>query len=159
KSPDQLAFVAGELDIDLTHLTMAADAELLIPPNDKRFSHELLYGIGRQNVRLSWTVLYKRIGEELRAIIERSVEQNIIRAVQKRRVTAFLSALAELAAKNVLDNKMPGGDTLNTLLSHALPKEAQRAAVIKAIGTFKGNDFREFWSEHLPAQPEFKDNP
>jgi hypothetical protein len=159
-SADQLDFAASELDIDITHLTIGADAALLIRPEDKRLSHELLYGIGRQNIRLAWTVLYKKTSDELRAAITKSVEQHIIHPIGKQRVTAFLNALAEAAGKSVLDDKhTAGGHTLNTLLSHALPKETQRAAFMNAIGTFNGSDFREFWSKHLPAQPAFEDKP
>ena len=39
------------------------------------------------------------------------------------------------------------------------PEEEQRLSFVNALGNFKGGDFREFWNEHLPGQPEFQDNP
>ncbi|MBI5909226.1 MAG: hypothetical protein HY848_04665, partial [Betaproteobacteria bacterium] len=159
-SRDQLTFTAGELDVDQSRIDIAAVAELLVKETKKQLSHELFYGIGRQNIRLTWAVLYKKKEEELRGAIEKSVKDRIIREFPEKEVTAFLRVVREYGAKHLLDDKeAQGGNTLNKMLANALPTEKQRLSFVSALGSFKGGDFREFWSEHLPAQPEFKDDP
>ena len=159
-SNDQLAFTAGELDVDLSHINIAASAELLAKKEEKQLSHELLYGIGRQNIRLSWAALYKKQEEELRRAIAKSVDERIIRKFNEKEITGFLQAVRECAVKHVLDDKDPDNrNTLNVMLSNALPEEKQRISFMRTLGNFKGRDFRSFWNDHLPVQPEFKDNP
>ena len=63
-SSDQLAFSASELDVERSLLNVAARAELIVK-EEKKLSHELLYGMGRQDIGLSWTALYKRKEAEL----------------------------------------------------------------------------------------------
>lgn len=156
-SRDQLVFTAGELDVDQSRIDIAASAELLIKPEEKQLSHELLYGIGRQSIRLSWPALYKKQEEELRRAIAKSVDERIIRKLQEREVTAFVQAIQECSVKHMLDEKeTDGGNTLNAMLKNALPEERQRLSFVNALGNFKGSDFREFWNKHLPSQPEFK---
>src|SRR5262245_23542131 len=159
-SDDQLAFTAGELDVDRWRLNIAARAELLSKGKENRLSHELLYGIGRQGMRLSWPALYKKQGETLRKAIARSVSEQIIRSVDTEKVTAFLRTVREYAVRHMLEEKgKDGGNALNTMLENALPEEKQRLSFVDALGNFNGSDFREFWEKRLPAQPEFKDNP
>ena len=159
-SRDQLVFTAKELDVDLFRINVAASAELLMKGEEKQLSHELLYGIGRQGVKLFWPALYKRPEGELHRAIAESVEKKIIRKFEEAEVTAFLQDLRECAVKHMLDEKeTDGGNTLKAMLSNALPEEKQRLSFVNALGDFKGSDFREFWSKHLPAQPEFKDKP
>ena len=160
KSHDQLVFTAGELDVDLLRINIAASAELLVKKEEKQLSHELLYGIGRQDIRLTWAVLYKKKVEELRGAITRSIEKRIIREFQEKEITAFLNNLGECAAKHMLDeDETTGSNALNVMLKNVLPEEKQRLSFMNALSSFKGSDFREFWNKHLPAQPEFKDNP
>ncbi len=159
-SPDQLAFAAAELDLDPSRVNIAASAELLNPPKRKALSRELLYGIGRQDIRLDWTVLSRKPEDALRAAITKSVEERIIRTLPDKEVTSFIRALRTAATKQILDDKQAhGSNTLNAMLSNALPTEKQRVAFLTAVTDFKGSDFREFWSNHLPAQAEFKNKP
>ncbi|UCD58265.1 MAG: hypothetical protein JSV16_03895, partial [Candidatus Hydrogenedentota bacterium] len=159
-SRDQLIFTAGELDVDLSCLIVAASAELLAKGEERQLSHELLYGIGRQNIRLSWPALYKKQEEELRRAIAKSVDERIIRRFQKREINAFLQGIQACSVKHMLDDKdTDNKNMLNVMLKNVLPEEKQRLSFVNALGNFKGSDFREFWNEHLPAQPEFKDNP
>lgn len=157
-SSDQLIFTAGELDVDLSHLRIAADAELLEDARQRQLSHELLYGIGRQNIALNWESLVKKTDDELRQAIGLSVERRIIRSFSEADVKVFINALRTIAGKRVLDNRKDG-DVLKAMLSSALPEESQQHSFLNAVRSFEGNDFRAFWSEHLPAQPEFRDNP
>jgi len=158
-SRDQLTVTASELDLDLAHIQIAARAELL-RRTGQDLSHELLYGIGRQNIRLDWAALAKKHEEDLRAAIAKSTEEKIIRVIPDPEIKAFLLRLHEIATQETLIDKQSGkGSVLNDMLSYALPKESQRLSFLNAFGTFKGADFREFWNEHLPAQPEFKGKP
>lgn len=159
-SPEQLAFTAAELDLDADHLNMAAAAENLLTANDRTLSAELLYGIGRQGIRLDWKVLYRKRDEELRTALAHSIKANIVRSFTDKEIDAFLAGLRERAAVQILtDKNSDSGSKLNTMLAHALPKETQRASFVSAFASFKGDNFRDFWTKHLPAQPEFKDNP
>lgn len=159
-SRDQLIFTAGELDINLWRLHIAASAELLAQEKRKRLSHELLYGIGRQNIRLSWAALYKQREEDLRDAIAKSVEQRIIRKFSERDITEFLREVREGSSIYLLDDsKATHPNTLNAMLSNALPTEKQRLSFVHALRSFEGSDFSEFWRTHLPNQPEFKNKP
>lgn len=161
KSRDQLIFTAGELDVDQLRIDIAASAELLRKEKEENgLSHELLYGIGRQGIRLDWAALYKKHDEDLHRAIAKSVDERIIRKFQDEEVTAFLKAIQEYTVRHMLEDKEKDGkNTLNAMLKHALPEEEQRLSFVNALRDFKGSDFREFWDKHLPAHPEFKDKP
>jgi hypothetical protein len=156
---EQLSFTARELEIDPAIIRVAAAAELLRNGKASRLSHELLYSIGRQGITLSPAVLSRKSEVELRGAIARSIEQHTIRAFDAAPIAAFLKALHQVATGRVLTRENSNGTTLNDILAHALPKESQRVAFLGSLATFQGRDFREFWNEHLPAQPEFKDQP
>jgi hypothetical protein len=169
KSQDQLVFTAGELDVDLAHLSIAASAELLakreekqlLPKQEvKQISHQLLYGIGRQNIGLSWPSLYKKQEDELHQAIAKSVDERIIRKFQEKEITVFLHDIQQCSTEHQLDdNDEDNKNTLNVMLKNALPEKKQRLSFVNALGNFKGSDYREFWNEYLPAQPEFQDKP
>ena len=157
-SSEQLIFTAGELDVDQERINIAATAELL--NESGKLSHELLYGLGRQEIRLKWAVLYRKHEDELQAAITKSVDEKIIRAPNQKVLLNFLRTLHDSATRKVLDEKgADGANTLNAMLSNALPQESQRLSFLNAISTFKDSDFRKFWREHLPAQAEFKERP
>ena len=158
-SRDQLIFTAGELDINVWRLFIAATAALLAKVKEAGLSHELLYGIGRQNIALTWVALYKKTDEELRTAISKSVEERIIRAFSEEDIDAFLKELRESSVNFLLDDNNATGNTLNQMLSNALPEEKQRQAFLYALSSFSGSDFSEFWNSYLPDQPEFKADP
>lgn len=158
-SAEQVAFAAAELDVDPARINVAAAAGLLAGQKEKRLSHELLYGIGRQSITLDWAVLYRKPEAELRDAIGDSIDQRIIRAASDKEVAAFIQVLRETAVKQVLAEKKGAGNPLDALLSTALPRETQRLSFLKALNSFTGSDFQEFWTKHLPSQPEFSDNP
>src|SRR5262249_12537845 len=138
----------------------AALAELLSTGQKKQFSHELLYGVGRQNIKLSWLALHKKPDEELRRAITKSEKERIIRHFKEAEIAAFLRLLRQFASRQILDHQnAEAKNSLNEMLANALPVENQRRSFVNALSSFQGNDFREFWNKHLPEQPEFKDNP
>ena len=159
-SQDQLIFTAGELDIDLSCLNIAAEAELLAQGEEIKISHELLYGIGRQDIRLSWDALYKQKEEWLREAIDKSVHDNIIQAFGKRQIAAFIKAVNEISVEFMLqDEDGNNSNSLNIMLKNALPLKIQRISFANALRNFKGNNYREFWDKYLPEQPQFKEKP
>ena len=160
QSSDQLTFTAGELDIDQSRINIIASAELLNDQPNQPLSHELLYGIGRQNIRLSWTAFYKKPEDELRNAIAKSVDQCIISKPDESEIEALLQAIKDRAVKHMLnDEDTDNKNTLNVMLKNALPEKKQRLSFLNAYRDFKGNNFYEFWNEHLPNQPEFQNKP
>ena len=156
-SRDQLVFTANELDVDLSRICIAAVAESLIKECEP-LSHELLYGIGRQGIRLSWVALYKKQHDLLRKAIAMSVDQRIIGSFTDDQVTKFLQTLKKCAAQALLDDDKTDSP-LNAMLSNALPERRQRIAFLNSLRDFNGDDFADFWNEHLPSLPEFKEKP
>lgn len=159
---DQLSFIASELDVAAEQVNIAAAAQRLLNQLngkfDKQAVHEMLYGIGRQNIVLSPDALHNKTDDELQAAIAMSVTRHIIDEPAKQLLTLLLKMIREHAVQQVLDDNSPRRATLNAMLKNALPATAQRSAFLRAVGTFTGNDYSEFWSTHLPSQPEFKNN-
>ncbi|NOT09810.1 MAG: hypothetical protein HOP28_16580 [Gemmatimonadales bacterium] len=159
-SRDQLAFAAAELGIERARLHVAAAGELLGAGKAGKRAHELLYGIGRRGVRLTWQVLHDKSDEELALALESAAETKIIGAVDEKERATFLKALRDRAVSEVLGQKPTGGnDSPTELLARVLPKESQRIQFLNAVATFRGNDYRDFWEKHLLDQAEFKADP
>lgn len=159
-SRDQRIFTAGELDVELSRIEITASSELLTQGERDRLSPELLYGLGREGLELSWPALFKKTEDELRQAIARSVEAGVIREHKQKDVQTFLDELHKAGARHMLDEDADGEpNRLNTILSNALPKEKQRIDFLTALSNFEGQDFRQFWTEHLPSQPGFKNQP
>jgi len=159
-SAEQLAFTASELGLNLSHLTILADVYLLFA-QEGEFAKtlDLLYGLGRQDITLSWEVLFKKQRDELQTAIGHSVDNNIVAKPADRTLAIFLSALQKHTIQHVLNDKS-GNDNnqLNLLLTTALPEEPQRLAFLKAVNEFEGSDFPKFWKK-LSTKPEFRDKP
>lgn len=159
KSEDLLAFCASELDIDRTHLNLVVSAKVLAGPRSG-LPHELLYGIGRQNIKLDHTSLFRKQEEDIRAAIKRSIKQKFIKNFTDDKINVFFHNIQSFSIKHILDtDDRNDPNSVNARLSNALPKDEQRTDFLKAIGTFTGSEFSEFWKEHLPKHAEFKDNP
>jgi len=131
------------------------------------FSHELLYGIGRQNIALNWQTLYKKTDSQLKTAIENSTKEKIIKVYSKKEIAAFLEIIQTNAAFFMLQHKDDNKSTsLEKMLSSALPKKEQQEAFINSYRDFKNRvpenekiDYKKFWSEYLPNVKEFKENP
>ncbi|MFT4939454.1 MAG: hypothetical protein ACI88A_002496 [Paraglaciecola sp.] len=165
KSSEQLNFTASELDIIRTNLGLAAAAALLsntepkLARSNEYKAHELLYGLARQDISLSWQVLYKKQAQELLAALTIATESGII-VEQGNDFTKFISDIKKFAISHLLDDKDDGdNNTLTEILSNALPRKPQRVAFLNALNDFNGDDYSEFWNTHLPAQPAFKNKP
>ncbi len=165
KSEDQVHFVAGELDEDESKIRIAVDAETLNAYTKRKLSHELLYGIGRQQILLDWTVLYKKNNDELNTAITSSVKANIIKTFRQDEIISFLNLVHANASSFVLINKGANQTVpLSKMLSAALPKKEQQDAFVNAIRNYYNSannkaDYKKFWNEFLPNDPIFKKNP
>jgi hypothetical protein len=161
-SEDQITFTANELEENKLKVRIAIDAEVLRVKSQSTFplSHELLYGIGRQQVQLSWLALYKIKDDKLKVAIDASVKSNLIKTFTEEEINKFLENLHGAAATYSLDHtKDANTTTLDQLLLNALPEKNQRLAFTQAVRSFTGNNYQQFWSEYLPSLKEFKNNP
>ena len=161
-SAEQIAFAESELELARGEVSTVAAAQRLLV-QDGELSHELLYGLGRQEIDLRWSILYKVPDADLHAAIAAASRQRIIGEFSDDAVTAFLAALRVAASAALVDDKAsasgPRDKWLSAMLSHALKDPAQRASFVHAAGTFKGRDASEFWTKHLPEQDAFKGKP
>jgi hypothetical protein len=166
-SSDQVKFTSDELDEREIKIKVAVAAEGLRTERNENLSHELLYGIGRQNILLNWLALYRNTDNELRLAIKRSIESGIIKTFDESAITAFLQLIHEYATAYTLqysnENKRA---SLEKILSAALPAREQREAFVTAYRAFKnqatadeGVDYKRFWSDYLPNITVFKENP
>ncbi len=167
-SSDQVKFLSGELDEDEEKIQLTVDAESLIKKkvatncNCSKLSHELLYGIGRQNIALNWLALYKKTEPEIRTAISRSVQAQIIKEPTEKVIAVFIKLIHTCSIAYVL--KYKGNEKATTLderLSYVLPKQEQRTAFVDAFKNFKNQadekalNFEKFWNEYLPSQKQF----
>jgi hypothetical protein len=157
KSAEQIVFAASELDIELAYVSIAAAAQIVAAGRDDRQLHEALYGIGRQGIELTWSSLYRRREDELLAAIESSVKARIIKPIEREAALHLVQIIRDLAGEHLIPLKPP--QATDPADGGILPERAQRLALLNAIATFRGMDFREFWDRHLREQPEFKDKP
>lgn len=175
KSVDQIQFTANELDESFLKIKLIVIAENLgqdrltginLEDNSRLF-YELLYGIGRQNIELDWAVLYQKTTVELKAAIEGSTEENIIKAYEERLVEKVLKLIQQGAANYILKHKNDAEAVpLEKLLSIALPHKKQQSAFVHAYREFQtlsvsGEviDYEKFWKEYLPNAREFRNKP
>ncbi len=191
-SEEQVHFASDELDEKELNIRIAVEAESLRMkkkdyknnekigsgkikgqknPNEmcncQNLSHELVYGLGRQNITLNWQVLYKRTKGELVKAIEKSVNEKIIKEYDKKDIDTFLKIIHNCAGEYILLYKGENQPySLAKILSSALHKKEQQTAFINAYRNFKNQvpenetiTFNKFWSEYLPKIKEFKENP
>lgn len=159
-SADLLAFTASELDVEAERINLVAAAFLLDKSVDKSLSHQILYGLGRRGIRLTWPAIFKQKASELSAAIVAAAKARIIEELSNDQIQSFIKDLLECTSIELLrdrDDQHP--NQLNQMLSNALPKQSQRVGFVRALNSFIGSDFSKFWNEHLPAQPEFQQQP
>lgn len=158
-SKEQIIFTASELELNRAIIDVAARAQEIIVKEDDRLSHELLYALGRMQHPLLLADLSKKSGEELTKAIETAAANNIIKQHDPREVQAFLGVLAKKTGEAALDQRSAYNKvSLDEVLSHALPQKELRTSFIQLVKDFPG-EAKDFWTEFLPAQPGFKEDP
>jgi hypothetical protein len=191
KSADQVHFLSGELDLAEKNIQMAVDAEKLLDEcaevgqnkkelskdkqttnkkykdQNRNIAHELLYGIGRQQIILNWLILYKKTEDELLQAIQKSIEQKIIQNYDNKIISTVFEGIQQCAANYFLTYQGPDKTpSIQKILSVPLPEYAQQVAFVDAWRNFKNSvskkeiiDYKKFWQEYLPSQEIFKKNP
>jgi len=100
-SADQVDFLATETQQDQSHTSLAVQADQLRNDSSKRdLSAELFYGIGRQQLALTWIDLLQESAADLQAAIERSIAQNIISPQDPKAVDRFIRNLMTVALQH-----------------------------------------------------------
>lgn len=123
----------------------------------QRLSHEILYGLGRQNVPLNWTAISTRKEDELAGAIQRSMRQNIISAQEA--IKEFLQKLQALSVKAGFETSSDPEDiAVGKMLDISLADDILKTSFINAYRNFEGTS-EQFWKEYLPHQAEFREKP
>lgn len=115
-SEDQIEFLSTETGQDEGHVYILAQADKLV--DDARhfeLAQELLYGIGRQNIALSWTAISQKSQEDLGKAVQQSISENIIAAPGQQKIDIFLQNLMKAAATFA-------------------PESAENANILKTVG-------------------------
>lgn len=158
-SQEQLNLVAEEIDWPIDKVSLLTRAALIHEESKARaVLIELVYGIGRQNISLTWENLHTTSQDVLRNAIQKSQDENIINPQYDQVVQAFLDALKTHTAKRLLESKEGDFKILNDLLKLSLSKVNDRIAFEKAKNLYQGTDENEFWNTYLPKQSGFKDD-
>ncbi len=158
RSNDQILFAARELDLNEAIIRAAADATMLTTTKNIP-SHELVYGIGRQNITLTLDALYQKKEEEIFSAIKKSVAAGIIQKPSDEEINSLMQLLHEASVASILTEKNKVYDySLDTILSFALPSDELRFTYAEAVRNFIGKP-ESFWTEYMPSLPAFKDKP
>lgn len=158
---DQLLFLADETEHNIRRLAvMVQSAKLAREQEWPDPAHELLFGLGRQNIALDWTALAATPADELKAALEKAILENCITPQTEEIIDNFFKLLAPVATKKLLQKPIgkPDGLTLDKTLSFALRTNKEKAAFLDAHRSFTGTP-QQFWNEFLPAQAPFRDRP
>jgi hypothetical protein len=164
-SPDQVDFLAAETKQNAAHTSLAVLADQLkndclqenksvksrfIIKDIQNFS-ELFYGIGRQNIKLSWSSLVMKNDQDLQAAITKSIDQNIISSQESILIEAFLAIVRHVALE-----KSPGAPETADLfkaIGFTLKDIAQQKTFAQTYFQ-SGNRPKTFWN-NLSQQPGF----
>lgn len=168
-SIDQIAFAARELDAEESCIRIAAMAEELRTirnQNEKvmeqrinELNHELLYGIGIQQIELTWISLFRKKNNQLLAAINKSMDKNIISEFNEKEITDFLEQLQLHIIQAALNYKgKEQSVTTGKVLSFALKDHQLRTSFLTLVRNHEGTP-QQFWNEKLPKEPEFKNIP
>ncbi len=159
ESTDQIRFLATETEQAEDRITLLVKAAKINDNIDGVLSHELLYGVGRQDIQLSWFALAVVTDERILAALKRSMQSNIIGVFDDAAIKQFVTQLRNLASNKVIDEQDgENGKSLATFLNFAIPDRAVQNSFVQAYQNFSGSP-EKFWNEFLPQQPAFAQNP
>jgi Tc toxin complex TcA C-terminal TcB-binding domain/Neuraminidase-like domain/PA14 domain/Salmonella virulence plasmid 28.1kDa A protein/Putative peptidoglycan binding domain len=153
-SADQVGFLATETNQDAAATSLAVQADqLAIDYPDYKFQQELFYGLGRQNIALSWPSLFLETQAELSNAIQASIAQNIIQPYSSDSVSTFLQQVSAAAADYALTTAPETAD-LSKVLGFALSDATLQKTFVQLYTNFTGTP-QDFWSTYLPQQAGF----
>lgn len=153
-STDQINFLAAETGQDVNNTTLAVQADQLSSDYPKyKLQKELLYGIGKQNIPLTWASLFLETQSELSNAIQVSITQNLIKPYSSDTISAFLTKVAE-AASDYAMTTAPETSDLSKVLGFALSDTTLQSTFVQLYTNFSGTP-QDFWSTYLPQQAGF----
>ena len=142
-SADQVSFLATETGQDQIQTSLAVQAAKLA--NDYphyKFSTELFYGIGRQNINLSWTTLLLKSAVYLSAAIQTSIDQNIISPQDAKQVNTFISNVASASLGH--STTAPETAAIYKTIGFSVKDAALQKTVVQSYIQFNSNP-TDFW--------------
>jgi len=157
---EQVFFLAQETEQppNLVSLLVQADQLRAEYPGEK-LSLEMLYGLGRQKVVLTWSSLSTKSEKELKSALQQSIQANIISQQKEDGIRNFLKQLAKIASLHMITKITDSEDEIvGKTLKIALEDDKQRVGFLNLYRNFEG-PLEKFWREELPKQPEFRNNP
>ena len=158
EATDQVRFLATETEQAEDKITLLVKAAKMNDNADGALSHELLYGVGRQDILLSWFALASVTDERILTAVNRSIQSNITGIFDDAAVRQFVTQLRAFANNRFLDeHEDENGNNLATVLNLAIPDRALQNSFVQAYQNFSGSP-EKFWNEFLPQQPGFAQN-
>jgi hypothetical protein len=153
-SADQISFLATETGQNANNTSLAVQADQLSSDYpDYEFQKELFYGIGRQNIPLTWASLFLETQMELSNAIQASIAQNIITPFSADSITGFLKKAGEAAADYAMTTA-PETSDLAKVLGFALTDTTLQKTFVQLYTNFTGTP-QDFWTTYLPQQAGF----
>lgn len=159
--PDQLKFLAAETGQDLFNVTQLVDAFALYfdaifggqgnVSTDVNIAVELLYGIGRQSITLSWVALLMKTENELIAAIKKSSDENIISAQNEKLTLVFVRNLRLFASQHSAN--APETSHFYKIIGFTLKDSALQGNFAQSLLQFRGSP-ENFWN-NLSQQQGF----
>ena len=158
-SPDQVFFLASEIKQDLNRIQLLVQAAQMAGsfPGDQ-FAHELLYGLGRERILLSFDSIAVSPEDKLLNAWQQAIQDNFIDPIDNQTTGTFLATLHKVATQQVITSANGTAAPLGKALSFATTNTGIQAAFVNADRSFNGTP-RQFWNEYLPQLPEFKKQP
>ncbi len=158
-SPDQVSFLASEIKQDRNKIQLLVQAAQMAGsfPGDQ-FAHELLYGLGRESILLSFDSIAISPEVKLLNAWQQAIQDNIIDPIDNEITGTFLTTLHNVATQQVITSANGTAAPLSKALSFATANTNIQAAFVNADRSFNGTPM-QFWNEYLPQLPEFKAQP
>ncbi|MFT3750672.1 MAG: neuraminidase-like domain-containing protein [Agriterribacter sp.] len=159
-SEDQIRFVAADTGQDAFNVaqlvfagTLTNDASEVFKANEIGDPVELLYGIGRQGILLSWASLAVAQKEAaLLKAIQDATAGNIIKEYTSQAIDMFLTALGKAALQSVVKTDETRDNPVAKTLSFALGNDsALQTKYLSALNSYTGSAV-DFWQKELPGQ-------
>lgn len=163
-SEEQIQFVASETEQDVHNIKLLVTIQVLVLEALQAESEEatafaklengreLLYGITRQNIPLSWPALALIKHADLEKAVQASMALNIIATYPAETVSAFLKTAEALAHNLATQQNNNESNVISKVLSFALGDAAElQKKYLSAVQNHTGT-VTDFWKKVLPEQ-------
>ncbi len=142
-SPDQVDFLSTETQQDRIRCSFAVQADYLCHTEPKsKLSREMVYGVGRQKIALSWASILMRTENELMTAIQNSIDANIIGPQIEKAIRLFVTNFLTLAREHAVTT--PELQDLYKTIGFSIEDAALRNVVAQTYASFSGQP-EEFW--------------